>query len=265
MFFILSKTAGFFAEPSNLLITLGIVGVLLTWWRFARLGPGLMATSIVMLTICAFSPLGQALILPLEQRFPVWRETAGPPDGIVVLGGAIDELVSAARGQPSLSEAAERVTVVARLARDYPQARIVFTGGSGRLFAVDRSEASVAENFFAEIGVPAGRVMFEDKSRNTIENALFSKELAKPQPGERWLLVTSAFHMPRSVGIFRRAEFPVEAYPVDFRTRGSADLLRPFDRASEGLRRLDVAGREWAGLLIYWLAGHTSELLPGPR
>ena len=108
------------------------------------------------------------------------------------------------------------------------------------------------------------RLMFEDRSRNTSENALFSKEMAQPKPGERWLLVTSAYHMPRAIGIFRKAGFPVEAYPVDWRTRGPSDLWRPFDRLSEGLRRCDVVVREWAGLLAYWLTGRTSELFPAP-
>jgi uncharacterized SAM-binding protein YcdF (DUF218 family) len=114
------------------------------------------------------------------------------------------------------------------------------------------------------MGVGAERLLLEDRSRNTSENARFSMQLAAPKAGERWLLVTSAYHMPRSIGLFRRVGFPVEAYPVDWRTGGAADLLRPFDRSSEGLRRADIAMREWVGLLVYWLTGRTSELFPGP-
>ena len=114
------------------------------------------------------------------------------------------------------------------------------------------------------LAIAPGRVIAEDKSRNTVENALFSKRLAQPKPGERWLLVTSAYHMPRSVGVFRKAGFPVEAYPVDWRTRGPVDALRPFATLGDGLRRTDTAVREWVGLLVYWLTGRTSELFPGP-
>jgi uncharacterized SAM-binding protein YcdF (DUF218 family) len=103
----------------------------------------------------------------------------------------------------------------------------------------------------------------ERLSRNTEENATLSKALAGPKPGERWLLVTSAYHMPRSVGLFRRAGFAVEPYPVDWRT-SRENLLTPFNLAGEGLERTDLAIREWMGLAAYRISGKTSELLPGP-
>ena len=105
--------------------------------------------------------------------------------------------------------------------------------------------------------------MLETRSRNTEENAVFTKELVQPKPGERWLLVTSAQHMPRAIGCFRRAGFPVEAYPVDWHTR-RALRLAPMETLSGGLGRLDNAVHEWIGLVSYWLTGRTSELLPGP-
>ena len=114
-----------------------------------------------------------------------------------------------------------------------------------------------------DLGVAPDRIIAEDRSRNTIENAVFSRRLADPKPGQRWLLVTSAYHMPRSVAAFRAAGFPVEPYPVDWRTRGLIDALRPFSSLGEGLRRTDTAVREWVGLVAYRLAGKTTELFPG--
>jgi DUF218 domain len=104
----------------------------------------------------------------------------------------------------------------------------------------------------------------EDRSRDTDENARQSKAIAQPRPGERWLLVTSAYHMPRAVGAFRRAGFAVEAYPVDWRTRGQQDFIQPFSSVSDGLKRLDTAAHEWVGLLVYWLTDRSSALFPGP-
>ena len=127
------------------------------------------------------------------------------------------------------------------------------------------TEAELAKRLFENLGVPAGRLVTEDRSRDTDENAKLSKAIADPKPGECWLLVTSGHHMPRAVGAFRRAGFPVEAYPVDWRTRGPEDLARPFRIASDGLKRTDTAVHEWVGLLVYWLSGRTSELFPGPR
>src|SRR5712675_1905005 len=133
MFFILSKVLGFFASPSNLVIALGLLGVLLLGTRLARGGRRVATASLIALAVLGLSPLGNALIVPLEQRFPPWDDTRGPPDGIVVLGGAITPDVSAARNDVALNEAAERVTAAVALARRYPDARIIYSGGSAAL------------------------------------------------------------------------------------------------------------------------------------
>lgn len=264
MFFYIAKILGFFALPSNLLFTIGAFGLVLTATRFARLGMRLAVASLVMLGILGLSPLGNALILPLEERFPAFDHRGGAPDGIVVLGGALDTVVAGARDEVSLNEAAERMTATAELARRYPRARVVFTGGSGRLIYDGPSEAAMAARLFASFGIASERLTLEDRSRDTFENAVFSRALAQPKSGERWILVTSAHHMPRAIGIFRRAGFAVEPHPVDYRTRGAADLVRPFRSLGDGLRRSDTAVREWVGLVAYWLRGRSSELFPGP-
>ena len=264
MFFVFAKILGFFALPSNLLISLGLLGIVLMATRYARVGRGLAVASIVLIAIAGFSPLGNALILPLEERFPPWDAARGAPTGIISLGGAFDTVVSPARGEIALNEAAERLTAIAGLVRRYPQAHIVFSGGSGRLIYGGATEAELAARLFESFGIEKQRIILEQKSRDTDENARFTKELLLPKPGERWLLVTSAHHMPRSIGAFRAAGFPVEAYPVDYRTRGAVDLLRPFATLGDGLRRTDTAMREWVGLVIYWLTGRTAELFPAP-
>lgn len=264
MFFVLAKVLGFFALPSNVFISFGVIGILLMATRFARAGRRLAVTALILFAIAGLSPLGNAIILPLEERFPPWDAARGAPAGIISLGGALDTVVSPARGEVALNEAAERMTAIAELARRYPDARIVFTGGSGRIVYDGVSEAELAARLFASFGIAKERITLEDRSRDTTENAAFTKELVKPKPGERWLLVTSAHHMPRSVGVFRAAGFPVEAFPVDYRTRGAVDLLRPFSNVGDGLRRTDTAMREWAGLAVYRLSGRTAELFPAP-
>ena len=264
MFFGLSKVLGFFALPSNLLFTLALAGLLLMRTRFRRVGQGLAIGAVILLAIVGIGPVGNALMLSLEERFPKWDASRGAPDGIVVLGGAISPDVSAIRGEPALNEAAERMTAIAGLARQYPQARIVFTGGSGRLFG-GASEADVALGLFESFGIARDRILLEGRARNTVENATLTKSLVNPKPGERWLLVTSAHHMPRSIGIFRQAGFAVEAHPVDWRTRGAGDLLSPAGSFAAGLARADTAMHEWAGLLVYWMTGRSSALFPGPE
>jgi len=264
VFFILSKILGFFALPSNVLISIGIAGLVLLCTRFTRFGSWLVVTSIALIAVAGLSPLGNALILPLEQRFPPWDASRGAPDGVVVLGGAISPDVSAARGAVALNEAAERVTATVELARRYPNVRIIFSGGSNFLLASDAVEAAIAVQEFEALGIAHERITAEEQSRNTIENAVFSRLLANPQPGERWILVTSAYHMPRVIAAFRAAGFPIEAYPVDWRTRGPVDALTPFPSLGDGLRRTDTAVREWVGLLAYWVTGKTAEVFPAP-
>jgi uncharacterized SAM-binding protein YcdF (DUF218 family) len=264
MFFVLSKILGFFAIPSNLVVSIGILGLLLLPTRFACAGRRLAFASLIVLAILGLSPVGNALIIPLEERFPPWDAARGAPAGIIVLGGALSPHVSAARNEVALNEAAERLTVAVELARRYPDARILFSGGSGALIFDEGAEAEFAMRLFEGLGIARGRVMLEDRSRNTVENAVFSKAIAQPKPGERWLLVTSAHHLPRAIGIFRKADFAVEPYPVDWRTSGREDALRPFPTVGDGLRRTDTAVREWVGLVAYWLAGKSSELFPGP-
>jgi uncharacterized SAM-binding protein YcdF (DUF218 family) len=264
MFFTASKILGFFALPSNLLIAVGLVGLVLLCTRFTRLASWLILTSLVLIAIAGLSPLGNALILPLEQRFPPWDASRGPPDGIVVLGGAISPDISAARGTVALNEAAERIIAAAELARRYPSARIIYSGGTNALIFVEGVEAAFAVRQLEALGVAHDRITAEEQSRNTVENAVFSRLLANPKPDERWLLVTSAYHMPRAMAAFRAAQFPIEAYPVDWRTRGPVDAVTPFGSLSEGLGRTDTAVHEWLGLLAYRLAGKTAVLFPRP-
>ena len=264
MFFILSKILGFFTLPSDIAATLAALGVLLLFTRFKRFGRALATLGVVLLVVAGLTPLGNALMLPLEQRFPPWDPSRGAPTGIIVLGGAIGPEISAARGTPDLNESAERITATAALAQKYPQARIVYSGGNARLVLTGGIEADYAIDLLESLGVARLRILAERQSRNTIENAEFSKQLIQPKPGERWLLVTSAYHMPRAIGAFRRAGFPVEAYPVDWRTRGPIDLWLPFESVTAGLRRTDTAVHEWIGLVAYWMTGRSAELFPAP-
>jgi uncharacterized SAM-binding protein YcdF (DUF218 family) len=264
MFFVLAKVLGFFAQPSNIYISVGLLGAVLMATRFARAGRRLAVAGIILLALFGLSPLGNAIILPLEQRFPPWDGSRAAPTGIIVLGGALDTVVSPARGEVALNEAAERMTAVAELARRFPDARVVFTGGSGRIIHDDGPESDLAARLFESFGIAKQRILLESKSRDTDENARFTRDLVQPKPGERWVIVTSAHHMPRSIGVFRAAGFPVEAFPVDYRTRGAIDLLRPFATLGDGLRRTDTATREWVGLIMYRLAGRSGELFPRP-
>lgn len=263
-FFAASKLFWFLVAPSNLLMLLGCLGFLLALVGGRRWGLRLLAVSVVGWAVLGLSPVSNYLLNPLEERFPIYRGDT-PVTGIILLGGAEMAEVGIARGVPAYANAGERAIAFGALARKYPDARLVFSGGNGKAFSDDGlSEARMTMIALPELGIAPERVEFEGNSRNTAENALFSKELLKPKPGERWLLVTSAFHMPRAVGCFRKVGFDVIPYPVDFRTIGPDQLNVTFSRTAVGLDMADVSIKEWVGLVAYYLSGKTSALFPAP-
>jgi uncharacterized SAM-binding protein YcdF (DUF218 family) len=260
----LTKILWFFAAPSNVLPTLGLLGLLLiSLRRRRRAGLALAWIGLGGTLLAGFSPLSFWATLPLEQRFPRFQDDGAPVHGVVVLSGAVDVLKSEARHQLELGPAAERITALLDLARRYPEAKLVYVGGSGSfLGAAPRPESLIAAEGLEQLGLARERLVTGTKSRNTAENAQETRALIGTRPGERWLLVTSAWHMPRAVGCFRQAGLPVVAYPVDFRTRGRQDVLNPFTEVAQGLVLLDLAIKEWIGLVGYRLLGWTDRVFP---
>lgn len=266
MLFVLSKVFWIVAAPVNLALIILMLGLLLLWVNWIRAGRYLTSIGGVALILLAVIPLGPWLASPLENRFPQFAAGASPVDGIIVLGGSTNPKMAELRGQISVNGAAERLIVFAKLARTYPDAKLVFTGGSGSLDPGALSEADVAEEIFAILGGEMGRVRFERQARNTFESGRNAKALALPDPSENWLLVTSAMHMPRAMGVFRKAGWPVTAYPVDYSTAGAGGLrlgLR-FNLAANG-SSTQTAIREWIGLVAYKVLGRTNDWFPSPQ
>jgi uncharacterized SAM-binding protein YcdF (DUF218 family) len=263
MFFVASKVLWFFAAPLNLLLLAALVGALLSGGRRARLGRAIAILAIGLLFFIGILPIGAWLIEPLEDRFPPPSPDMAAPYGIIVLGGAIDPQLGQARDQVILMDGAARMTEAVALARRFPAARLVFTGGSASLMASRASEAVDAAKLLTALGVDPARIELESRSRNTDENARFTRDLVHPEPSQVWLLVTSAYHMPRSMGLFRKAGFNVVADPVDYRTYGDGDW-RLNHQFSGGLALFDGAVHEWVGLIAYRAAGKIDALFPTP-
>lgn len=262
-FFIVSKIFWTLATPGNFLLLLLGAGAALLFTRRARLGRVLVVGATAALGVVAIAPLGDWALNALEERFPKAERLPERIDGIVVLGGSVDQILAAARGEATLTSSAERLAIFVELALRYPEAKLVFTGGSGRLLEQNLKEAEVVRRFFRQIGFDDRRVLYEEESRNTWENALLSKDLADPRPGETWLLVTSAFHMPRAVGAFSRAGWDVTPVPTDYRTEGEASGL-DFDLGGN-LQTVGLALHEAIGLVAYRLSGRSDAFFPRPE
>jgi uncharacterized SAM-binding protein YcdF (DUF218 family) len=263
VFFVASKVFWMFLSPIVVLLILALVGA--SWpgdrWRGTFRSIGIAA--ILILIAVAMTPLGLMAAAPLENRFPQPAADMPPPFGIIVLGGAVNGTVSKARGEIVFDEG-ERMIEAAFLAKRYPQARVVFTGGSGSLIG-ESKEAQAARELLIALGVDPARIIVEGKSRNTEENAQFTAAIVPPEPKQRWLLVTSAFHMPRAIGVFEKAGFNVVADPVAYRTLGPGNGWQWDLDPGSGFRIFETAVHEWIGLAVYRATGRIDSLFPGPR
>lgn len=256
--FAFSKLVGFFLAPGNVLVVLLAAGVAMRRTQWARLGSRFTTITAALFLFLLVFPVGQWIVRPLEDRFarPAWPRHV---DGILVLGGGLDPVIFDTRH--SLSEDAQegRLVAAAELARRYPHARIVFSGGSGALFGDSTPEANAAKLAFAQLGIDNARLMFEDRSRNTWENILFTQYLVRPQAKSCWILATSASQMPRAMEIAARLHWNLLPWPTDYATSaGSFRLFSDFDLA-DNLRTLDIGLHEWFGIAAYRVMGRASE------
>ncbi len=263
MSYFATKLLGTALTPGTLLWLALIFAAVLAWTRWWRGGRILLSLVVVLFTLLVVSPVQPFLTRTLEDRFPANPPLPAHLDGIIILGGAIDQYLSQAHQQISLNDAAERLVEAVLLAKAHPEAKVLFTGGSADPLRPEPREAPLAASLLIQLGIPEDRLLVEDESRNTYENAIYSARLADPKPGQSWVLITSARHLPRSVGAFRRAGWRIIAYPVDFSSGGGpewADIDLPVTR----LRLLAQALHEWIGLTFYRLAGWSDALFPGP-
>lgn len=261
--FVFSKIFLFFAMPATWLGILLVTGTALLWTRWHRAGRVVLTGTVGFIALITIFPAGEYLVEKLENRFPPVRQLSAPITGIVVLGGSVHQGLTQARGQPALKEGAERLTEAVYLSRKFPEAKIVFTGGSGSVLYPDLKEAETAKLFFARMGLPPDRLVFESESRNTWENALLTKKLLQPDKNERWVLITSASHMPRSIGVFRKIGWNIIPYPVDYGTYGDGDY-RLGTNFVGGIADFSFGLREWLGLAVYRLLGRSDEFFPAP-
>jgi uncharacterized SAM-binding protein YcdF (DUF218 family) len=262
MSFVFSKIVWALLAPGSLLLMVLALAFFFAWKR-PRSSRALLGLALLFVAALTLTPIGRWVIEPLQNTVPTPNQLQlNKVDGIIVLGGAIGPGDLEPTGLPSLNEAAERMTAFVELAHRFPGARLVYTGGNG--FALDDSgfvEADTARTLFGSLGLQSNRMVFENKSRNTWENAQLSQRILDPKPGETWLLVTSAWHMPRALGCFRTLGWSVVPYAVDYQGREPVRWFA-FDTSRE-LVWLTTAVREWIGLVSYHLLGRSDVWLPG--
>lgn len=256
LFFIFSKLVGLSLQVETWLAITLALAVLAGLLGRKGLSAWLSATAFLAVTLIGIFPIGEVFLAPLEAEYAN-QNIPEQVDGIVVLGGAESPRKTLRWSQPQLNDASERLIAAASLAIAHPEARIVYAGGSGRLLDAVAGRAPlppIAIDVLSSLGIDPDRVIWEDQSRNTAENAQLSFDLVQPEPGETWVLVTSTFHMGRAMASFEAAGWRnVVPYPVDYRT-GSFTGGIGWDFSSN-LEDLNTAIKEWVGRLAYRLTG----------
>lgn len=253
--FLLSKMLGLVTQPLGWVALLLLAG-LITLPRRPVLGRRMVACALLLLLSLGWLPLPDLLLRHLEQQYAEVAPQADLRDyvGLIVLGGATEPgHVAQAHPQPLLNDAAERMTAPIALLRKHPHLRVVFTGGEGDLLGSGPSEAARAQVFFESMGLSGPQMAYESDSRTTYENALLSAQLPGVDTRMHWLLLTSAWHMPRAMATFAKAGWNVRAYPVDYRTGSSTPWTEYSLR--KGADHWQLALREMLGFWAYRATG----------
>lgn len=236
-------------QPSTLLVLLVVLALAATWLRWLAVAATLLTVFLVIVAAVVLLPVGEWLGAPLETRVAA-APLPDRADGIVVLGGGVDWRVTRERGQLALNAAGERIAAAAALAQRYPDARVVVTGSFGDAFADDFRTAPTDASLFFGPHFAGRDVRYLGAARSTYEDALLALEAAAPRTGETWLLVTSAWHLPRALGTFRALGWTLLPVPVDFRTTGEVRVAPSWDVAAT-LADLDRLVREWGAIAVY--------------
>lgn len=261
LFFYISKLIWLIFSPDSLLLILIIFSLVLLYIGKTQLAKITLSITSLLLILIALLPIGEWLLYPLESRFQTNPTLPEKIDGIIVLSGAENAELSSIWKQVELNAAVERDLAFVRLAKRYPNSRLIFTGGSGSLTKQEFKGADIAEKLFKQLGVNATKIIFERESRNTYENIIFSKNIIKPNKNENWILITTGWHMPRSIGISCKAGWSVIPFPVDHQTKKD-DLFRIDFNLSDNLKILKTGIKEWLGLFAYYLSGKTTSFFP---
>lgn len=261
LFFLSSKILWSILNPESLLlISLSII-IFLFVRRKDNIAKKLLYFTVSIFMVIGFLPIGSWLIYPLETHFPSHPKLPERVDGIILLGGSFITSTSQSWNKVQTNQYADRIHDFLALIHQYPTAKAIFTGGSANVTNQRHTEAYFAEQLFNRIGIKKNRIIYENKARNTFENVIYTKQIAQPQPEETWIVVSTAYHLPRAVGIFCKQNWNIIPYPADFHTNPE-ELLAPSLNLSGNLQQLNEGIHEWLGLTAYYLTGKTNQWLP---
>lgn len=261
MFFVLSKLFWTLIQPLNALCVLGLLGFLIRFkWDMA--GQRLMNTALILIMTLGILPVGPLLTSWLERQYPTPSTLPARIDGIIVLGGAFNAALTASSGHIVANDQIDRVLCFAQIAKAHPEARLVFSGGAGDIANPEAMESHDARMFFKLVGLGDRKIIYEEKSRNTYENVLYTMEMINPKNKENWVVTTSAYHMSRTMGVFESFDWRVIPYQCDPKTDGTYNQLNRLPSVTGNFHLLNLSLKEIIGSIVYYLSGKSAFILP---
>jgi len=261
MFFGLSKIFWTLVQPLNALCLLGLIG-LLARLRWKAAGQKIVNVTLALIVLLGLLPIGPLLTSYLERQYPTPAELPARIDGVILLGGAFESHLTKSSGHIVANDQIDRAFCFLDIAKSHPEAKLVFSGGSGDIMDPDAMEGDDARAFFKLTGLGNRKIIYEEKSRNTYENVLYTKEIVKPKAGENWVVATSAYHMPRSVGVFEQFGWRIIPYQCDPRTDGSLGFLSRLPNITGNFVMLNLALKEIIGSVVYYATGKSAFVFP---
>ena len=259
MFFYLSKILWFFFNPFNLMLLLIFGGLLSHLFQKNILSKIFYSLSVIFFIISSVLPTGRFMLYSLEKNFHNQDTLPNEVEGVLILSGAIEGVLSIEYNTIHLNGNVERLIASIELINRYPKAEIIFSGGPAYVFNKKIIQADLAKEFFSKLGIDTHKIIFESKSRNTYDNIFFSRIIADPQLGEKWIVITSAFHMKRTLNIADKLKWNLIPYAVDFKQTKTFSWM-PSINFLKNISIFQSAIHEWLGLIVYYLTGKSSNI-----
>tara|TARA_Y100001970_G_scaffold187275_1_gene227827 strand:+ start:1421 stop:2203 length:783 start_codon:yes stop_codon:yes gene_type:complete len=259
MSFFLSKFLWLFFNPLSLIFFIFFLGCTFLFFNKYKFAKIIFFTNFIFFSTIIIFPIGGFALYILEKDYHTKIVYPKKIHGILILSGATSPYLSNEHNSVELNSSSERLTETIVLMNKYKDAKVIFSGGSGNLNTPLLTHSNVAKNFFSRMGVDVDRIIFENKSRNTYENIIYSKKISKITNNQNWIMITSASHMKRASLISTKQNWKIYPYPVDFR-QPKKFSLKPSLNFYDNLNSFNHASHEWLGLLSYYFMGRTEKV-----
>ena len=259
MTFFLSKILWILFSPFNLILLLIILAFIFSFFKFILCSRIFYLSALLLFLTTGAIPTGAFLMHQLEKNYYNKVSLPNTIDGILILSGATRPYLTKIHNQVTIKSNGERLIESVVLIKKYPKAKVIFAGGSNTILDYEFTHSEAAKIFYQNLGINLDRINFEDQSRNTYENIVFSKNIANPKVDENWVLVTSAFHLKRSINISEKISWNLIPYPTDFNQPKKFNWKFEYNLLNN-LVLFRQASHEWLGIIAYYLMGRTSKI-----